>query len=292
MSKKKRGKKSSSTAKKPKHKSSKKELDESKFPTLKLKRPHDIALDFATKTYKKIGNVIKSIVLFGSQSKKTAEPGSDIDIIIIIDDVSVKWDQELIAWYRTELEKILKLNPYNQEIHLNTIRLSTWWDDLLKGDPTIINILRYGEALVDLGGFFEPLKFLLLEGKIKPSPEAIYNCLRRAPLHILRSKTAELNTIEGLFWAMVDSAQAALIAINVLPPSPEHIPSQLRTYFVDSKKLKPKYVDWYRDLLVLHKRIIHGEVKDLKGVEIDEWQEKTEEFLRVMTKLVKDTIKG
>ena len=51
-----------------------------------------------------------------------------------------------------------------------------------------------------------------------------------------------------------------------------------------------KYVVWYRDLLVLHKKIAHGEITDLKGVEIDSWQERAEEFLNVMANLVKEMI--
>ena len=260
------------------------------FPTLQLKKEADIAMDFATKVYKKFDKMIKSVILFGSAAKQTSVTGSDIDIIIIIDDVTVTWDQELTAWYRQELEKLIKSNPYQSSLHINTIKLSTWWEDLMRGDPVVINILRYGEAMIDLAGFFNPLKYLLVKGKIKSTPEAIYSALQRAPMHIARSKLAELNAIDGLFWSMVDAAHAALIAINVPPASPEHVPGDLKENFVNAGKLKMKYVVWYRDLLVLHKKIAHGEIKNLKGIEIDAWQERAEEFLEVMANLVKDLI--
>ena len=258
--------------------------------TLKLKTESEIAMDFATKVYKRFNKLIKSIVLFGSTSRKTNVAGSDIDIIIILDDASVKWDQELIVWYREELGKITRANPYKRNLHINTIKLTTWFQDLLRGDPVVINIIRDGESLIDFGGFFEPLKYLLASGKIKSTPEAIYSLLQRAPIHISRSKVSELNAIEGLFWAMVDSAHAALIAAHKVPPSPEHIPVELKENFVDSGKLKMKYALWYRDLFLLHKKIAHGEITNLKGVEIDEWQDRTEEFLKVMAKLVNSFI--
>jgi hypothetical protein len=134
------------------------------------------------------------------------------------------------------------------------------------------------------------LKFLLLKGKIKSTPEAVYSCLERAPQHFGRSKMSELNSIEGLYWAMVDSAHAALISRNVLPPSPEHIPLNLKNAFVNEGSLKMKYVLWYRDLLILHKKITHGEITDLKGSEIDLWQDRTDEFMKIMARLVDDTI--
>jgi len=267
-----------------------KKIEEKDIPTLQLKTEQEIAMDFATKVSRNFNKIVKSVILFGSTVKKTAVAGSDIDIIIIIDDVSVKWDRELIAWYREELDKILKVNPYKKSLHINTVKLSTWWDDLMKGDPVVINILRYGEAMVDLAGFFNPLKFLLIGGKIRSTPEAIYNALQRAPMHILRSKNAELSSVEGLYWAMVDSAHAALIAANIIPPSPEHIPINLKEVFVNSGKLKMKHVEWYRELLQLHKKISHGETRDLKGIEIDEWRDKTEEFFKTMTLLVDEII--
>ncbi len=259
-------------------------------PTLKLKNERDIAMDFAAKVFQKFDKLAKSVILFGSAAKQSVVVGSDIDIIIILDDVTVNWDQELIAWYREELEKIIKRNPYRNALHINTVKLSTWWEDLMRGDPVVINILRYGEAMIDLAGFFNPLKALLIKGKIKATPEAIYSSLQRAPQHIARSKMAELGAIEGLYWAMVDSAHAALIAANVPPASPEHITIDLKDNFVNSGKLKMKYVVWYRDLLVLHKKIVHGQLKNLKGIEIDEWQDRAEEFLEVMVNLVRDLI--
>ena len=258
--------------------------------TLQLRNEMDIAMDFATRAYKKFDKMIKSIILFGSTIKQNTVPGSDIDIIIVLDDAMIKWDQELIAWYREELDKVLRANPYQRDLHINTIKLTTWWDDLMKGDPVIVNVLRYGEALLDMAGFFAPLKALLINGKIKSTPEAIYNCLQRAPVHFARSKIAELNAIEGLYWAMVDSAQAALISANIPPASPEHIPIDLKETFVYSKRLNLKYVLWYRDLLFLHKKISHGEIHDLKGVEIDMWQERTQDFMRVMAQLVKELV--
>lgn len=269
----------------------KKKISPKEIPTLQLKKETDIAMDFATKVYKKFDKMIKSIILFGSTMKQTNVVGSDIDIIIIIDDASIVWDQKLILWYREELGKILQSSPYSKEIHINTIKLTTWWEDLIRGDPVVLNVLRYGDSMIDFGGFFNPLKFLLLKGKIKSTPEAVYSALERAPLHITRSKIAELGALDGLYWAMVDSAQAALISAKKIPPSPEHIYYHLKETFVDTRKLKEKYVNDFRDLFLLHKQIAHGEIKDLKGVQIDEWQSKTQDFVRVMALLVKEMIK-
>ncbi|MEK6895078.1 MAG: nucleotidyltransferase domain-containing protein [Nanoarchaeota archaeon] len=286
---KKEGKKVSKKIKKEKRKTPKR-ISAKNIPTLHLRDEHEIAMDFAVKVYKKFDKSVKAIVLFGSAAKKMMKVGSDIDVIIVIDDVAIKWDQELIAWYREELELIINANPYSKNLHINTVKLSTWWEDLMRGDPVVTNVLRYGEALIDLGGFFDPLKFLLIEGKIRSTPEAVYSSLQRAPLHLARSKAAELGVLDGIYWCMIDSAHAALMASDISPPSPEHIAIDLKETFVDANQLDIKYVTWFKDLLFLYKQIIHGERHEVKGADLDMWQERAEEFLDVMARLVKDII--
>ena len=254
--------------------------------TMKIASEREIAMDFATKIYKKFNETIKSIVLFGSSAKKSSTPNSDIDIIIIIDDVAIKWDLELIAWYREELGKVIGGNPYIKSLHINTVKLSTWWQDLIRGDPVVINVVRYGDALIDFGGFFSPLKILLQEGKIRSTPEAIYTLLQRAPTHMARTRASMLAAIDGLYWAYVDSAHAALIAANVMPPSPEHIFQSLKDNFVDKGMLKMKYAESYRDLHLLAKDIIHGKIAEIKGNDIDEWFGKSDDFLKEMASIV------
>jgi predicted nucleotidyltransferase/uncharacterized protein (UPF0332 family) len=273
-------------AKKPAKKPAKKSEKKSMPKKITLRSETGIAMDFAEKVHRKFDKMVKATVLFGSQAKNSAKPKSDIDIVVIIDDAAINWDLELVSWYREELMKLTSQQGYSRDIHVNTIKLTTWWQDILRGDPVVINILRYGAPLIDYGGFFNPLKALLLQGRIHSTPEAVYAALQRAPSHIARSKAAELGAIEGVYWAMVDSAQAALITAGKLPPSPEHLPEMLRENFVERKMLKESYVRSLRDIYTIHKTIAHGEISDIKGAEIDDWQETAEEFLRQMTILI------
>lgn len=265
-------------------------IDTSKFPTLKLMTERDIALDFATKVYKEFDQMIKSVVLFGSTAKKTVVDGSDIDIIILIDDVSISWDEELISYYREKLGEIIKENPYKKSLHINSVKLSTWWNDLMRGDPVVINILRHGDTLIDYGGFFDPLKVLLKNGAIRSTPEAIYTLLQRAPTHLARATNSLLAVVDGLYWCCVDSAHAALISSEVMPPSPEHIGDSLDDTFVSNKMLKRKFVDFYNEIHSLTKDIVHGRRVQVSGKKLDELYERTDEFLQEMIRLVDDVI--
>lgn len=252
----------------------------------KLVTEKEIAMDFAIKVHEKFDRLIKASVLFGSQTKGTETAHSDIDIVLIVDDASIHWDMELVAWYREELGKLVSSLKYSKELHINTIKLTAWWQDLLEGDPVVINIVRYGEVLIDSGGFFNPIKALLLDGKIYSTPEAAYTALRRAPEHLLRSKASKLGSIEGVYWCFVDASQAALIMVGKLPPSPEHIPKMLKEAFVDRKLLNEKYVRAMSDLYALHKQIAHGDLRMIKGEEIDKWQMIAESYLGDISRVI------
>lgn len=253
-------------------------------------KEYDIAYDFATRVYKHLREVVKSIVLFGSTAKGTAKEKSDIDIIIIVDDCTILWDQELIAWYREELGKILASSSYSKKLHINTVTLSAFWNQVLVGDPVVINVIRYGITLIDFGGFFSPLKILLAKGKIKPTAEAIYTALKRAPIHLSRSKFNILASIEAVYWAMVDSSHAALMSSGEIPPSPEHIADMLETNFVKKGLLKQKYVEWYKEIYAIAHYVSHGEIVDVSGNDIQMYRKRADVFLGEMAALVKKFI--
>lgn len=250
-----------------------------------------IAYDFATKVYKQFNEVIKTIVLFGSVAKEKTQLSSDIDIIIIVDDCTIQWDEELIGWYREELARLTAKQPYAKKLHINTVTLSTFWEELKAGEPLIINVIRYSQILLDFGGFFEPLKVLLAKGKIRPTPEAIFTNLRRAYEHSFKANHLILSSIEGYYWSMVDAAQAALMALNEIPPSPEHIPDMLEEHLVKKGMMSGRNTKYFNDIRVIAKKVLIGEIKSFNGKEVDEIREKSEFFVTNLGRIAEQLIK-
>lgn len=258
--------------------------------TLKLAKDYDIAMDFAQKVLNKIGPPIKSIILFGSSSKEKSAPQSDIDLMIIIDDTTIGWDNEMVAWYREELGKIIQQNPYVKALHVNTVRLTTWWNEMIRGEPVVLNIIRSGLPLIDHGSFFTPLKSLLVQGKIKSTPEMIYVTLGRAPVHLVRSKASMMSAMESVYWSFVDASHAVLIAAKEFPSSPEQIPEIFKSLLVDKSLLNKKYLEWYQEVYTLTHKIFRGELTDISGETVQLWRERADEYLREMSSIVKKLI--
>jgi hypothetical protein len=89
---------------------------------------------------------------------------------------------------------------------------------------------------------------------------------------------------------MVDSAQAALMSLGRLPPSPEKIPTMLTEHAVQTGKLKPEAVNTYKAILALHKSISHGETGQVRGADIDIWQQRAEQFILAMTAVINQSL--
>src|SRR3989344_5436258 len=184
-------------------------------------RDIDTARKFAKIMYKEFGTFISGLILFGSTSSNTTMPHKDIDILIILDDVRIKFTKDLVQTYRIITEKaIAQVDP--QRLHVQSMKLTSFWEYVRAGDPVAINVLRYGVSLIDTG-FFDPLQVLLDQGRIRPSKESVYTYFTMAPASLNRSRQHILTAVVDLYWAGIDAAHAALMAHGEIPPSPDHV---------------------------------------------------------------------
>ncbi len=242
------------------------------------------AYKFARRVYEEFPGMIKAVILFGSVIKGTVKEGSDVDILVIFDDTKVTPMRRFIDFYNSKIfELIQDIDP---KLHVNTVTLSTFWENVKVGEPVAINVLRHGLALID-SGFFEPLQVLLRKGRIRPTPEAIYNCVERVPGHMTRANSRMLATVIDYYWVVLDAAHAALMAYGKVPPSPEHVYQMLVETFVKPGVIKQKHANYFRELWETAKAIVHGELLKISGVDLDRYRDMAEEFGGIMKNLVK-----
>jgi len=245
----------------------------------------NIAREFAKRVYQEFGAFIKALVLFGSVAKGKLAKEGDIDILIIIDDVSVNLTRDLTQTYRIIIEKSLADMPDSERLHVQSMKFTSWWEYVRAGDPVAINVLRYGVALIDTG-IFDPLQSLLDNGRIRPTKEAIHTYFVMAPASMHRAKDHLLSAVVDLYWATIDAAHAALMALGEIPPSPEHVGDLLEQKMVKKGLLKKKHVDIMKKNYAIFKRIIHRELKEVDGAEYDKYRKDTVLFVNEMKKFL------
>ena len=243
----------------------------------------ETAYRFANEIYKELGSFIRGVILFGSTARRTKNPGGDIDLLVVIDDLMMNMSPEVTEAYRLIVQKsIVKVST---KLHITTMRFTSFWEYMRNGDPVAINLLRDGVALID-SGFFDPMQMLLKKGRIRPTQESIWTYYARAPNTLHNSKWHLMQGILDLYWAVIDSAHAALMKVGEIPPTPEHVADLLEEKLVRKKMLEHKYVITMRNFYRLMKMITHREIVEIKGAEFDHYYQSAEDFVNRMRKII------
>lgn len=239
----------------------------------------DIARNFAKKVHKEFGVFAKSIVLFGSTARKPGEKKHDIDILVIVNDLTIGTTSEVVQTYRVIMEKLIEQT--SKRIHLTTLKLTNFYEFMRTGDPIAINILRDGVAIIDTG-FFDPWQALLYQGRIRPTYESIWTYMNKAPVTLENSRWHLLQATLDLYWAVIDAAHAALMKIGEIPPSPEHVSQILDDKLVKSGRIPSKYSKTMDTFYKLSKQILYREVKEISGPEYERLYKDAKDFVAHM----------
>ncbi len=240
-----------------------------------------IARQFTKQIYDEFGTFLKTVVLFGSTARHKSE--GDVDVLVVIDDVSMELGAEVAETYRIIIEKII--HKTSKRLHITTLKLTSFWEYVRNGDPVGINIIRDGIALLDTG-MFDPLKALLMQGRIRPTSESVWTYFMKAPSSLKNSQWHLLRAVSDLYWAVMDSAHAALMSMGEIPPSPEHIADLMKEKFISKKLITSEYVNIVKNFYKIMKNIDHGELKNISGLKYDKYYKDASKFVDKMRIIV------
>ncbi len=243
-----------------------------------------LAKKFAEEVKKELGDFLKSVVLFGStaRAEKTLHE-KDIDILMIVNDLTAIMNAEVIEAYRIITENTA--SKISKRMHITTMKLTSFWDYVRNGDPIVVNMLRDGMPLHDTG-FFEPAQQLLFQGRILPSKESMLAYFTRAPNTLLNAEWHVLQACLDLYWAVADSAHAALMKHGELPPGPGELAEKINEKLVKKRITSKKHADTVKLFYDLSKKITHKEIVSLTGKQFDEYHAIAKEFLKEMKRIV------
>lgn len=249
------------------------------------KRKLGVAEKFKEEVLKRYGNIVKAVVLFGSLTRGDFHEKSDVDMLVIIDDVIARFTPEMKLDFDDWLYDAAK--RISEDITVQPAwTLSEFWDMARIGHPLLYTIVRDGWALYDTG-FFIPIRKLLELGKIPTTLEAVEKFMETAPQKINRVETAKLYMVaEDIYYAMLNSAQAVLMYMGYSPPSPKHTPIDVKEYLVDGKLLEAEYLRDLERVIEFRKQVEHKEIKDVTGQEVDEFIERSKKFVSRMEQLL------
>lgn len=232
---------------------------------------------------KELKDALCGSILFGSTARKQRNEHSDIDVLVIVDDVSFQLNDAFTYSYRLLLKNMIA--KHSSRLHVTSMTLSSFWDYARAGDPVVVNVLREGVPLLD-SGFIAPLQKLLVAGKIRPSEESVWRYFSRAPKTLRNSQWHMLQATLDLYWAVMDSAHALCMKDNIVPPTPHDLPNIIHAHFVKNKQMKKHHVETIKRFYRLNKMIVYRELQSITGEEYQRYYEEAESFVRHVKKLL------
>src|SRR3989338_8764278 len=117
------------------------DLPKRDHPNLEKYEKHDVdtAYQFANDLYKEMGGLIRGVIIFGSSARETTTTKSDIDILVIIDDLTISLSPEVIEAYRVIINKIIV--KVSTRLHITTLRFTaeSIWTYYIRAPNTLHN---------------------------------------------------------------------------------------------------------------------------------------------------------
>ncbi len=245
----------------------------------------EILKKFTKEMLKQYGQLIRSIVLFGSTARQEFKGESDIDVFIIIDDTRHRITPQLKMKMEDDMDRIAKSCHPLLSVQ-QPYMLTEFWNMVRLGHPIIFNFIREGVPVYDKD-IFLPIKRLLQMGEIRPSKEAVEKFIERGPKRIKRVEDAKMYLIvEDLYYAMLESAQAVLMFLGKSPPRPGDAPEMLRKTLVEMKLMDGNLAKDLEGVIELRKKVEHKRLNKVTGGQLDFWIGKAKKFVKKMESLI------
>jgi len=214
-------------------------------------------IEFTTKIKKMYGDLIKSVLIFGSAARGDMKKTSDIDLWVIVDDTATK-NTEDVNRIRMQLQVIAN---EIKGLHIQSTALTEFWNWMKVGSPELFNYLRSGLIIYDTG-FIKPVQKMLKMGLLPPSEETA-GLKARSSQTILKRVEATLKTmVFDLRYAATDACQAVVMFYYKETPDQKNM-SEFLKRLVKDKKLEAPYVKKFEELNKIWKDIDHGIIKEV-----------------------------
>ena len=249
-------------------------------PQINQKDVIEKVVKFTNTVRKQYGELIKSVLIFGSSVKGTMVKGSDIDVWVIVDDTATKATEDL----NKVIDHLYLIASEMKELHIQAHTLTEFWQSIRVGSPEFSNFLRYGLAIYDTG-FIKPIQRMLQMGLIPPSDETISLKARAASARYKKVKGEVKMLIFDLRYTTLDIVQAVVMHYYKETPDYKKAPEFLEK-LVKQKKLEKEYVDKFVQLDKLWKDIDHGDIKEVTTDHLNEALKLTYDIIDRMKKLL------
>ena len=237
-------------------------------------------INFTNQIRKAYGDLVKSVLIFGSAATGSMKKTSDADIWVILDDTATKGSEDL---ERVQAQ-IQLVSAQMKDLHIQTTGLTEFWGWMKKGSPELFNFLRVGLVIYDTG-FVKPVQRMLKAGLLPPSEETVGIKIRSADVHVKKVELAMKSMIFDLRYAATDACQSVVMYYYKTTPDQKQMPKELEK-LVKERKLEPEWIKKFEELNQLWKDIEHKKIKKVGPEHLGNAMKLASDIIERMKKLL------
>jgi uncharacterized protein (UPF0332 family) len=237
--------------------------------------------DFSARIRDKYKGVIVSVLLKPSS-------GKHLEITLLADDLNNVLTYENV----TDIRMSASDTAFKGEMDLDcdVILASEFWENFKSRDPATLNLLRESFLIHDTG-FLRPVQDLLVTGKVRPSKESVNVYFVKAERSMKTANEHVSKAVIDLYWAVIDSAHAAVMMAGITPPSPKDLAETVRKELVIRNLVHKRCADIVERFYEAAKKIMHRQVFDISGKKFDSYLADADFFIKEISRFVKEHAK-
>ncbi|MBR9681637.1 MAG: nucleotidyltransferase domain-containing protein [Candidatus Altiarchaeota archaeon] len=234
---------------------------------------------FSVAARQKLGSMLKGVGVIGSLARGDFVPGSDIDVLVVIDDTKREVPSELKEKLLAMLNDMGRKIDKKMQVQIHT--LTEMFQYAKEGDNIIYNFLRHMKIIYD-GGVLTPFTRMLKAGEIKPSKEAMMRSLDGAEYYMKKVEQYVEWILERYYRGITWSGNAYIMSLGEKPCSVPEMPIVLQSK-VDKGLLPQEVPAIAAEVIKAFKAVEHGDRKpNLK--EVTELESKVRHFMDILKK--------
>ncbi len=234
---------------------------------------------------KKYSDIVKAIWVISPKDLLSKKPSI---VVVLIDDTKAKEkDIKQLEVDAIQLSEKLE-QKYEKKIYFDFELLTHYFEKVMQDRIDTFIEIKHALALYDPTGFLRPLQLLVEKGKILGTKESILRLIINVKSRMKDISKIKVEALAKIYEAVIDAAEAALIAWGYAALTPKYIAVQLDRIFVKKHKLSKRFVDYYKAIYDYYKQYEHDKIKVVDGAKLDELIKKADAFIDRMKELIEE----
>lgn len=210
--------------------------------------------------------------------------------VVLIDDLNTKKEKiEKIENFLIEVGKKIK-EKSKKHFHVIIKTISQYYDEIIENKIDVFLEIKNAQCIYDPSNLLTPIKSLVNKGEIRGTKEAIFRLMNQVKINMKEIKEIKIEILSSLYAAVIDAAEAALLAKNISFLVPKEIPKLLEKEFLKKRLITKKTINAFEKIYEIYKKYEHGEIAEIDGKYLDELIKKADIFISEMQELIKKSI--